>query len=46
MDHFVVRIDDGIVSIDTGRVVTGLPLGTATVVAEPAGPHCVEPNDP
>jgi len=41
MDRFPVTIDEaGIVSVDTGTVVQGPPIGTNTTGQEAEGPHC------
>jgi len=41
MDHFPVEVSDGRVSVDTGLVVQGAPIGTNTTGQESEGPHCV-----
>jgi len=42
MDHFVVTVGgDGSVTIDTGTVITGVPIGTNTTGQEAEGPHCI-----
>jgi cytochrome b6-f complex iron-sulfur subunit len=46
LDHFPITVrgrdvdGDGVVLVDTGVVVEGMPLGTETVPHEAAGPHC------
>ena len=42
MDHFPLSFsasDD--VTVDTGTIVTGMPIGTNTTGQEAEGPHCV-----
>jgi cytochrome b6-f complex iron-sulfur subunit len=42
MDHFALTISAaGDVTIDTGVVIAGLPIGTNTTGQEAEGPHCV-----
>ena len=42
MDRFPVAIaGDGDVTVDTGTVVSGPPIGTNTTGQEAEGPHCV-----
>ena len=42
MDHFALEIGaDGGVTIDTGTVITGAPLGTNTSGQEAEGPPCI-----
>lgn len=41
MDHFGVAVNNGQVTIDTGTVFSGPPLGTNTTGQEAEGPHCV-----
>jgi cytochrome b6-f complex iron-sulfur subunit len=42
MDHFVMTFaPSGDVTIDTGTIITGLPIGTNTTGQEAEGPHCI-----
>jgi cytochrome b6-f complex iron-sulfur subunit len=41
LDHFVLSISGGSVSIDTGVVIVGVPIGTNTTGQGAEGPPCV-----
>lgn len=41
MDRFAVSINGGVVSIDTGSIFQGPPIGTNTTGQEAEGPHCI-----
>lgn len=41
MDRFAVKVEEGIVKVDTTKIVTGPPRGTDTIGQEPEGPFCV-----
>jgi cytochrome b6-f complex iron-sulfur subunit len=41
MDQFPVTVAGGTVSVDTGTVVDGVPIGTNTTGQEAEGPNCV-----
>lgn len=42
MDHFPISIAaNGDVTVDTGQVIDGAPLGTNTTGQEAEGPHCI-----
>ena len=41
LDLFPVEVNAGTVTIDTGIVVQGMPIGTDTTGQEAEGPHCV-----
>ncbi len=41
MDQFPVTVSGGSVSVDTGSVVDGVPIGTNTTGQEAEGPNCV-----
>jgi cytochrome b6-f complex iron-sulfur subunit len=46
MDHFPLEISAaGEVTVDTGTVVNGPPIGTNTTGQEAEGPHCVGASD-
>jgi cytochrome b6-f complex iron-sulfur subunit len=42
LDRMVITVANGIVSVDTGLIVTGPPRGTNTTGQEKEGPFCVE----
>ena len=42
MDRFGVSVADGVVTIDTGQVFQGPPIGTNTTGQEAEGPHCID----
>ncbi len=41
MDLFPVSVQNGRVSVDTGIVIQGVPIGTNTTGQEAEGPNCV-----
>jgi cytochrome b6-f complex iron-sulfur subunit len=41
LDRFPVTVDGGAVTVDTGQVIIGPPIGTNTTGQEAEGPHCV-----
>lgn len=41
MDLFPVAIENGTVTVDTGLVILGMPIGTNVSGQEAEGPHCV-----
>jgi cytochrome b6-f complex iron-sulfur subunit len=41
MDHFPVNIANGAVSVNTGTIVQGAPIGVNTTGQEAEGPHCI-----
>jgi cytochrome b6-f complex iron-sulfur subunit len=41
MDRFVTDVSGGILTVDTGSVIQGPPIGTNTTGQEAEGPHCV-----
>jgi cytochrome b6-f complex iron-sulfur subunit len=41
LDHFLVTVEGGSVTIDTGTLFTGPPIGTDTTGQKPEGPHCI-----
>jgi cytochrome b6-f complex iron-sulfur subunit len=41
MDRFPMDIGKGTVTVDTGVIITGPPIGTNTTGQEAEGPHCV-----
>jgi cytochrome b6-f complex iron-sulfur subunit len=42
LDRFPIEVANGIVTVDTGNIVTGPPRGTNTTGQEREGPFCVE----
>ena len=41
MDRFAMTVDGGVLTVDTGTVIEGPPIGTNTTGQEAEGPHCV-----
>ena len=41
LDRFLVTIDGGTVTVDTGVLFTGPPIGTDTTGQKAEGPHCI-----
>src|SRR5690606_2784666 len=41
MDHFPATISGGEVTVDTGTIIEGMPIGTDTTGQAAEGPHCV-----
>jgi cytochrome b6-f complex iron-sulfur subunit len=41
MDRFVTEVSGGVLTVDTGQVIQGPPIGTNTTGQEAEGPHCV-----
>lgn len=41
LDRFVLSIEGGQVSVDTGAIIPGPPIGTNTTGQEAEGPHCI-----
>ena len=41
MDRFATTVEGGILSVDTGTIIQGPPIGTNTTGQEAEGPHCV-----
>ena len=41
MDRFAVSVVNGVLTIDTGSVIAGPPIGVNTTGQEAEGPHCV-----
>jgi cytochrome b6-f complex iron-sulfur subunit len=41
MDGFAMEVRGGVLTVDTGSVIEGRPIGIDTIGQEPAGPHCV-----
>ncbi|MBC8196167.1 MAG: Rieske 2Fe-2S domain-containing protein [Acidimicrobiia bacterium] len=41
MDRFAMSVVDGVLTVDTGTIVQGPPIGTNTTGQEAEGPHCI-----
>jgi cytochrome b6-f complex iron-sulfur subunit len=41
LDHFPMEISGGSITVDTGLVIQGPPIGTNTTGQEAEGPHCI-----
>jgi cytochrome b6-f complex iron-sulfur subunit len=41
MDSFTMEVSDNVLTVDTGKVIQGPPIGTNTTGQEAEGPHCV-----
>ena len=41
LDRFPITCRGGTISVDTGTVIPGPPIGTNTTGQEAEGPHCV-----
>jgi Rieske Fe-S protein len=41
MDRFAMSVTDGVLTVDTGTIVQGPPIGTNTTGQEAEGPHCI-----
>ncbi len=41
MDHFAASIDSDVLTVDTGQIIEGPPIGSNTTGQEPEGAHCV-----
>jgi len=41
LDHFLMIVDNGSLTVDTGTIILGPPIGTNTTGQEAEGPHCV-----
>ncbi len=41
MDHFAMEVAGGVLTVNTGLIVQGPPIGTNTTGQEAEGPHCV-----
>jgi cytochrome b6-f complex iron-sulfur subunit len=41
MDGFAMEVQGGVLTVDTGTILQGRPIGVDTIGQEPAGPHCV-----
>jgi len=41
MDHFAMEVSGGVLSVDTGSIIQGPPIGTNTTGQEAEGPNCL-----
>jgi len=41
MDHFAMEVSGGVLTVNTGQIFQGPPIGTNTTGQEAEGPHCV-----
>lgn len=41
LDRFAMTVDGGVLTVDTGQIILGPPIGTNTTGQEAEGPHCV-----
>ena len=41
MDRFAVSVVEGVLTVDTGTILQGPPIGTNTTGQESEGPHCI-----
>ena len=41
MDRFAVSVVEGVLTVDTGTIIQGPPIGTNTTGQESEGPHCI-----
>ena len=41
MDRFSTTVAGGVLTVDTGTIIQGPPIGTNTTGQEAEGPHCV-----
>jgi cytochrome b6-f complex iron-sulfur subunit len=41
MDHFATAVDGDVLTVDTGTIIPGPPIGTNTTGQEPEGPSCL-----
>jgi len=44
LDRFPLTVADGVITVNTGIIVTGPPRGTDTTGQQPEGPFCVDPS--
>ncbi len=41
LDHFAMEVSGGALTVNTGQIILGPPIGTNTTGQEAEGPHCV-----
>jgi cytochrome b6-f complex iron-sulfur subunit len=45
LDRFAMSVTGGVLTVDTGTIIQGPPIGTNTTGQEAEGPHCVSGAD-
>jgi cytochrome b6-f complex iron-sulfur subunit len=45
MDGFAMEVTGGVLTVDTGNIIQGTPIGTNTTGQEAEGPHCIGGGD-
>ncbi len=45
MDRFAMSVSDGVLTVDTGTIIQGPPIGTNTTGQEAEGPNCIGSAD-
>ncbi len=45
MDHFAMSVSSDILTVDTGTIIQGPPIGTNTTGQEAEGPNCIGASD-
>jgi cytochrome b6-f complex iron-sulfur subunit len=45
MDRFATSVTNGVLTVDTGAIVQGPPIGTNTTGQEAEGPNCIGQAD-
>ncbi len=45
MDRFAVTVNDGVLTVNTGAIIQGPPIGTNTTGQEAEGPNCIGQSD-
>lgn len=45
MDGFAMEVSGGVLTVDTGNIIQGVPIGTNTTGQEAEGPHCIGGGD-
>jgi len=41
MDRFAMSVTNGVLTVDTGTIIQGPPIGTNTTGQEAEGPNCI-----
>ena len=41
LDHFAMSVSGGVLTVNTGQIILGPPIGTNTTGQEAEGPHCI-----
>ncbi len=45
MDRFAVTVNDGVLTVNTGAIIQGPPIGVNTTGQEAEGPNCIGQSD-